>query len=303
MSHRAPFIRVLLPLLALTLQACAPEDETPTPTVGPTLTPTPVPDLEPWYQVSRLNVLPDGVGLDLDGNGSVDNALEATLDEIVDRSPEYMRWICGEDACTTEEAEVIWSASLMLQTLLTPASLEIALMTPLLRGDELLYFHQEPHPIGWFLFWSENPPDGNYLNHYTEAPEQSIEGGSRRYLDFRPQLAAEYKLGLPEEVGASYTFAWTFAPFGAFALWIEPNTEASEQIVRMGGRLDHDALMAAFEEYEGGCIVCADAPCPDLCQFLYETVDAVSKEVFAEDLDGNGNATIGMGLDITGQKL
>lgn len=304
MSHRASFFHALLPLLGLTLQACAPEEETPTPTAAPTPTATPVPDLEPWYQVSRIDVLPDGQGLDLDRDGSIDSALEATLDEIAARFPLYFEpAACGEEGCTVEEQIAMESIVRSVESFLTPESLEYALMKPLMTDSEALYFHQVPGTNAWKLRWSENPPAGDYLNHYVEAQEDYLGGTPRHYLNLQPNMAAEFMIGLPEEFGEPLILEWNFAPHYTNVLWTESSTSPSEQVIRMGGILDQDSVMEAFEQFEGGCVECIVDPCPDPCRLFYYSLDAACEDAFSADLDGNGDATIGMGLDITGQRL
>lgn len=304
MSHRAPFIRALLPILGLTLQACAPEEDTPTPTAAPTPTATPVPDLEPWYQVSKLTVLPDGVGLDLDGNGSVDNALEATLDEIAARLPAQITpGICSDDGCSAEELAVIQSICLTVQAYLTPASLEIALMKPLLSGQEAVYFHFYPDYPGWNLRWSENPAGGDYHSNFTEVAPVSPESTTMLYREMYMNLAAEISVVLPEDTGSSLTLLWTYSPQSNVIQWTDTTPSATVQTLRLGSLLNHAAFMEAFEELTHLTMECQVPPCPDPFRWLYDQLEIVAEQVFSEDLDGNGNETIGMGLDITGQRL
>lgn len=85
-AHLSSKLGASLFCLSLALGACGSAQETPDPTGTPTAvadtptpTPTPAPGLDDWQMMTSLQVAPKGGGLDLDGDGRLDNGIYAGM--------------------------------------------------------------------------------------------------------------------------------------------------------------------------------------------------------------------------------
>lgn len=292
-------------LFGLSLFACSTPDVTdsPTPTASPTATPTPVPFTGPTYQVTDVKVLPDGTGLDLNADGSVDSGLKVNLDEISARLSAEVLLFCQTNDCSAEAQVMAVFLTSTLEVLMTPEGLEQALKFPLNQSEEYVYFQLNTAEPAWRMRWYRTPVAGDLDFGWVEGQELSNEPLPHT-LWLQATLPAHLLIPSPDDSQSDFSLTWDWAPTDALTQWPSGAETSSTPTLRMGGKVGKAELQSVFQELKDGCIDCITDPCPDPCAWLYEKMGEVSEAVLAEDLDGDLDPhSFGMALDVTGERL
>lgn len=156
MIRNVSFGRYVLPAVALAMVACGGDDDG-----GATPTPTPVPPADDYFRLTAMTVGDSSTGVDLDGDGSVDNNIENALEEIqasllvVIEDALATAGVPFGDECSqgTPCGDVIMDqVANILEATLSVDALSDAINTPISNGtvNYLLEFKEE---AVWNLYW------------------------------------------------------------------------------------------------------------------------------------------------------
>lgn len=155
------FSRSLLavPFLAsamMTLVGCSGGvEETPTPdTPTPTPTPTPVPPLSDYFRVTKMEVGGAGEGVDLNGDGEVDNGIEDALDEISSTIVDAVQTALDTaEVPPQQQAPILAAVQQIVDSIFTVDALSESLNAPIAAGDLNYVMHFQETSSGVDLMW------------------------------------------------------------------------------------------------------------------------------------------------------
>lgn len=154
---------ILVPVLSgslLALVGCGgTPEESPTPTaVPPTPTATPVPAIDDYFRVTSMAVGGEGEGVDLNGDGTVDNGIEGALTEISDQILAAVEAALTEASIEGAQAQAIMTAvEGILESTFSVDAMSEAINAPIDDGslNYLMEFKETGSVTGQFdLNWS-----------------------------------------------------------------------------------------------------------------------------------------------------
>ncbi len=143
-----------------TEESCQADDTCASTTPEPT--PDPADPVYTFYWITRLDVADSDQGLDLDGDGDIDNGLPYML-EVVGQfvSSAVESALCGDTPCTEDQADLLARAQSFIETAFSLPTLSWAISNPIqtgqatylmeLTGDSLA------DPLSFTLYLSKTP--------------------------------------------------------------------------------------------------------------------------------------------------
>ncbi len=103
-------------------------------------TPEPTPDpsapVHTFFWITSLDLADAGQGLDLDGDGEIDNGLPAMLEvvsEVVSAGVEDA--LCGDEGCSDDQADLLAQAQSFIEIAFSLPTLSWAITTPIQTGE------------------------------------------------------------------------------------------------------------------------------------------------------------------------
>ncbi|MFM7203565.1 MAG: hypothetical protein ACKO6N_22495 [Myxococcota bacterium] len=154
------FSRSLLavPFLAgamMTFVGCSGGEATPTPdTPTPTPTATPVPPLSDYFRVTKMEVGASSEGVDLNGDGEVDNGIEDALDEISSTIVSAVETALDTaEVPQTQQAPILAAVDQIVSSIFTVDAISESLNAPIAAGDLNYVMHFQETSSGVELMW------------------------------------------------------------------------------------------------------------------------------------------------------
>lgn len=152
MMRMFSYSQVVIPLCAsamLALVGCGSsgDDDTPTPAASPTPTPTPTPPpFDEWFRVTEMLIGNSDEGVDIDGDGSVDNGIEDTLIIIGDTLyTQIDETVCPDGDCEATTKQLLKQIDNIINSVFSVESLSNAINNPVQAGtlNYLLNFQEQ----------------------------------------------------------------------------------------------------------------------------------------------------------------
>lgn len=291
MPHVRPLCYALVLLSSTVACSGSAPEETPTPTP----TPTPVPPVDEWYRLTILVVGDSEAGVDLDGDGTVDNQIETVLDAAAD---EIVQTLSASELCNppvrmspTVEAPcaALFDA---IDAVLSLETLHPAISTPIQSGDVNYLMHlTAPAPVGEAtLSWNTGTFQSSHFTSTGTLATQEGEVQADGTGTFGPD-DLPLTLTLTSGVTGEDVFTYTLTIQDATVELRYLHTPAVDGV--MGGSIsaaELDALLAAMLEPIAALICQLD---PESCttpdeEGPFDSVSEVLEPYLDIDTDGDG---------------
>lgn len=279
----------------------SPEPGTPTPTAIPvTPTPTPGPLLENplWYRVTTMTVMEDSsVGLDLDGDGTVDNSLQESFNQLYsDIMDQVTVLLCPEGTCGTAQQTALDGLSVALQSVLTTDSLSAAMNASLSSGNLNYLFEISSDSKDYYFTWALGSFGGTgYTVESSSAPLKGTVQSDGSVLYGPATLTISTTFALP---GTDLVYPLDLV--SVYFLTPPPEVVASLDVL-VGAAILEGELTGLFDALLAPLSVYVSATTLDQIMTIIETL---VHAYCTEDTNGDGtNEAYSMALLMEGQSI